>query len=96
MLTWVVYDISENKIRNRIVKLCKGYGLYRVQKSVFIGDLNTNELDSLGLQSGEIIDTSTDSTYIFPMCSDCFKKIQLLGKAFDKKLVTDEVITKFF
>ena len=96
MLTWVVYDITENKIRNRVVKLCKGYGLYRVQKSVFIGDLNKNQLDSLVLESEEIIDTSIDSTYIFPMCSDCFTKIKLLGKAFDKDLITDEILTKFF
>ena len=96
MLTWVVYDISENKIRNRIVKLCKGYGLYRVQKSVFLGDLNKNQLDSLALESEHIIDIDTDSTYVFPMCEDCFKKIKLLGKAFDKDLVTDEIITKFF
>ena len=96
MLTWVVYDITENKIRNRIVKLCKGYGLYRVQKSVFLGDLNKNQLDSLALESEHIIDTTTDSTYVFPMCEDCFGKIKLLGKAFDKELVTDEIITKFF
>ena len=96
MLTWVIYDITENKIRNRIVKLCKDYGLYRVQKSVFIGDLNKNLIDSIILESKEIIDESTDSTYIFPMCNDCFKKIELLGKAFDKDLVSDEVLTKFF
>ena len=96
MLTWVVYDITENKIRTRISKLCKDYGLYRVQKSVFIGNLNNNELDSLVLESEEIIDTSVDSTYIFPICSDCFKKIRLLGKAFDKELVSDEVYSKFF
>lgn len=96
MLTWVVYDITENKIRTRIAKLCKGYGLYRVQKSVFLGDLNNNQLDSLALESEHIIDTDIDSTYVFPMCSDCFKKIKLLGNAFDKDLVTNEIITKFF
>lgn len=96
MLTWVIYDISENKIRNKIIKLCKNYGLYRVQKSVFLGDINKNDIDSLALESEEIIDENTDSTYIFPVCGDCFKKIKLLGHAFDKELVTDEIITKFF
>lgn len=51
MLTWVIYDISENRIRSRVAKICKGYGLFRVQKSAFLGDLNRNESDSLALES---------------------------------------------
>jgi CRISPR-associated protein Cas2 len=96
MLVWAVYDISCNKKRNKIAKMCKGYGLYRVQKSVFLGTLNRNEIDELSLQSQEIIDEEVDSVYIFPMCDDDFKKVKLLGQAFDKKLVSDEVIAKFF
>ena len=96
MVVWLIYDISDNKIRNKIVKLCKDYGLYRVQKSVFLGTLNRNEIDSLFLESKDLIDMETDSLYIFPLCDEDFKKIKLLGQAFDKKLVSDEVLTKFF
>lgn len=96
MLTWVIYDITENKIRSRVANICKDYGLYRVQKSVFLGDLNRNDLDSLVLKSEETIDPETDSTYIFPVCDTCFKKKKLLGKAFDEKLVKNETLTKFF
>ena len=96
MLTWVVYDITENSKRDSVTKICKGYGLYRVQKSVFLGNLNRNELDSIALECQENIDEDTDSVYVFPMCDDCFKKIKLIGNAFDKKLVSDEVISKFF
>jgi len=95
MLTWVVYDITDNRKRDVVVKICKGYGLYRVQKSVFLGNLNRNELDSVALECGEIIDKD-DSVYVFPMCEDCFKKIKLIGNAFDKELVSDEIIAKFF
>ncbi len=96
MVVWLIYDISDNKIRNKIVKLCKDYGLYRVQKSVFLGTLNRNEIDSLFLESKDLIDMETDSLYIFPLSDEDFKKIKLLGQAFDKKLVSDEVLTKFF
>ena len=44
MLVWVIYDISENRIRSRVAKLCKNYGLFRVQKSAFLGDLNRNRV----------------------------------------------------
>lgn len=96
MLVWVIYDIVETKKRNSIAKSCKGYGLYRVQKSVFLGDLNRNEIDELSLRCKDIIDEDEDAVYIFPMCDDDFKKVRLLGQAFDKKLVTDEIISKFF
>lgn len=96
MLTWVIYDIAENNVRSKVAKICKAYGLYRVQKSVFLGELNTNDLDSIALEAEGLIDTDIDSVYVFPMCNDCFKKIKLKGQAFDKELVTDELLTKFF
>ena len=96
MLLWVVYDIVKNKTRNKIAKSCKSYGLYRVQKSVFLGDLNRNEMDELSLKCRDIMDEDVDSVYIFPMCDEDFKKVKLLGQAFDKSLVSDEVIAKFF
>lgn len=96
MLVWAIYDISKTKIRNKIVKKCKNLGLYRVQKSVFLGDINKNEIDELALYSEDIIESDTDSVYIFPMCRDDFNKVILLGQAFDKKFVSDEIISKFF
>ena len=39
MLTWVVYDISKDRTRTKIAKRCLDFGLYRVQKSVFLGDI---------------------------------------------------------
>ncbi|MBU1153787.1 CRISPR-associated endonuclease Cas2 [bacterium] len=96
MLTWVIYDIVETKKRTKIAKDCKGYGLYRVQKSVFLGTLNRNQIDELAIKCKDIIDEDKDSVYIFPMCDEDFKKVKLLGQAFDKKLVKDEIIAKFF
>lgn len=96
MLVWAIYDITENKTRNKIIKICKEAGLYRVQKSVFLGDIEKNRLDELSLQSEKLINKNTDSVYIFPMCEQDFKKVILLGQAFDKNFVSDEVISKFF
>ena len=96
MLTWVLYDITDNKMRNKVAKACKEQGLYRVQKSVFLGDLNINRIDELAMMCKDIIEEDVDSVYIFPFCEDDFKKIRLLGQAFDKELVTDEILAKFF
>jgi len=95
VLVWVIYDISDDRIRGRVAQICKGYGLYRVQKSAFLGDLNKNESDSLALECEELIE-EVDSVFVFPMCDDCFKKIKLIGEGFDKDLVSDKKVTRIF
>jgi len=94
-LVWVIYDIKNDKKRTRVAKECKNIGLYRVQKSAFLGCLNKNQIDELKLICEDLIDIEKDSIYIFPMCEDDFKKVILLGQAFDKNLVSDEVKSFF-
>jgi len=95
MLVWFIYDISENKARRNLIKIAEKSGLYRVQKSVFLGNIDKNSIDELVLQSEEIINDNTDSLYVFPMCETDFKSVVLLGQAFDKKLINDEIQALF-
>lgn len=94
-LIWILYDISKDKPRTRVAKLCLEAGLYRVQKSVFLGTIERNRLDELIMQAEELIDKGSDSLYAFPMCQPDFKKVVLLGQAFDRDMVTDEVRSLF-
>lgn len=93
-LTWLIYDISNDKARTKIANECKNRGLYRVQMSVFLGDLNANRRDELVELSRELINAKTDSLYVMPMCKDDFSKVQILGQGFDGELVADELLTK--
>jgi CRISPR-associated protein Cas2 len=95
MLTWVMYDIPKTKVRTKIAKACEKSGIYRVQKSVFLGDLNPAQRKDLTAQIQELIDVDKDSVYIFPMCKDDFRTCELLGQAFDKELITDEIKALF-
>lgn len=95
MLTWVIYDITEDKLRRGVIKICKDTGLYRVQKSVFLGDVEENELDELKLKMQDTVDLLKDSVYVFPMSKTSFAKAGLIGQAFNKELVTDEIISHF-
>lgn len=95
MIAWVLYDIEDDKVRTKVAKLCKQAGLYRVQFSVFLGTIESNQKDTLELQIGQLIDEETDSIYIFPMSKSELKATVLMGKAFDKKLITDEVKALF-
>ncbi len=96
VLTWVVYDIVEDKVRTKVAKECKKAGLIRVQKSVFLGRLESSRFDELSDLCEYLIDEEKDSVYLFPFCQEDFRRIQVLGQGFDKKLVNDEVLSKFF
>lgn len=94
-LVWIIYDISDNKMRTKLAKVYKNKGLYRVQKSAFLGTLNKNQLDELKIITKEMINPNKDSVYIFPMCEEDFKGVILLGQAFDEDLVSNEIKSLF-
>ncbi|HZU34519.1 MAG TPA: CRISPR-associated endonuclease Cas2 [Gemmataceae bacterium] len=94
MLTWVVYDIAKDRTRAKIAKRCLNFGLYRVQKSVFLGDVTPNRVEEILLFSRELLALDTDSVYVFPMCREDFERVRIVGQGFDQKMVADEVVTK--
>lgn len=95
MITWILYDIVNDRARTKVAKFCKQAGLYRVQYSVFVGTLETNAQDELVLRISDEITEETDKVYIFPISKGNLKNTVLLGQAFDKKLVSDEVKALF-
>src|SRR3954453_5007633 len=85
VLTWVLYDITDDRRRTKAARACLQVGLYRVQKSVFLGTLGDNELDELVVRLEALVDTGVDSVYAFPVCRADFGKAVFLGQAFDQK-----------
>ena len=94
-LIWVIYDITSDKKRTKAAKACLEAGLYRVQKSVFLGTIQSSRLDELAMQIEALINPKKDRVYLFPMCEMDFKKVILQGQAFDAELVRDEVRNLF-
>lgn len=95
MICWVMYDIKQDRARTKIAKACEQAGLFRVQYSVFLGTIESDEKDTLQLQIEELMSEETDSVYMFPMSKDELKATTLLGQAFDKKMITDEIKALF-
>ena len=81
MLTVVVYDISDNTSRSYLIKKLQYYGLKRLQKSVFIGNLESNERLDLAEDVETYLSSDTDSIVILPMCESCKSSILLQGDA---------------
>ena len=75
----VCFDISDNRIRYRVVKALKGYGT-RVQKSVFeCPDLNEQRLLQLQRKMEDLIDHGTDSVRYFRLCRACVAEVEWTG-----------------
>jgi CRISPR-associated protein Cas2 len=94
MLTWVIYDISDDTLRSHTSNICKKYGLYRVQKSCFLGEINNNQRDSMTLEFEEYVQDD-DSIYVFVTCEACAESLKLLGEGFDMELVSDQIGVMF-
>lgn len=80
MKVFVVYDVTENKIRDRVIKILRNFGFLRVQKSVFLGDIPFESIDFIELKMNEIINFFNDSVYIFPVSKKEYEKCNFLSK----------------
>lgn len=87
MLLWLIYDISDNCIRTGTSEKCKDYGLSRVQKSVFFGDIKPDKVKDISQDIEEILERDSgseeDSVLIIPSCRACMQKKIVIGKGFD-------------
>ncbi len=79
MFYLVCFDISDDKIRYRVVKALKGYGV-RVQKSVFeCSSLTEKGFLRLKNHLEGLIDETTDSVRYYRLCSKCVKEVEYSG-----------------
>lgn len=71
----IVYDIADDKRRNRVVKILEEIGT-RVNYSVFECCLSDSVLEKTKKSIAKHIDTHTDSVVYYPICVNCFCKIE--------------------
>lgn len=96
MLFYVIYDISSNSLRTKISEKCKDYGLERVQKSAFLGELSFNGAEMLSIDFKEIIKKEelfldSNAVFIIPACRECFNKKIIVGE-FDESFLQKQSV----
>lgn len=79
MIYLVVYDISDDKRRGRLVKLLESYGLVRVQYSAFRGDINVNDKMSLARRVKKFVKDENDCIFIIPLCRRCLATAEVIS-----------------
>ena len=76
----VIYDISSNALRQKIITICKNFGLKRIQKSAFSGELSLNNAQMLALECRNLEPSDTDAIFVLPCCDACFDKKEIIGQ----------------
>ncbi|HWQ66893.1 MAG TPA: CRISPR-associated endonuclease Cas2 [Methanospirillum sp.] len=82
MVTWVMYDITDNKIRNKVAQSCLDYGLIRFQKSIFCGEPDKKTLEVLRTRISEQVGTKEEGSaevFVFTICDTCMKNRTFIG-----------------
>jgi CRISPR-associated protein Cas2 len=76
----VIYDVTDDNLRNQVSELLKDYGLTRIQYSAFLGSLRHHEMNSLLVDLRSLISDKVENVQIYPVCDSCFKGKREVGK----------------
>lgn len=79
MVYLICFDVSDDRVRYRVVKALKGYGR-RVQKSVFeCPNLSEHRLLLLQKKMEGLIDHGSDSVRYYRLCKACVAEVEWTG-----------------
>ena len=83
------YDISRNRTRNALIKCLFRAGLYRVQKSVFMGEISEKSHRKLESECREMMKELEEKDHIMliPLSEQQAFRIHVTGKALDLDLL---------
>ena len=81
----ISYDISNHKLRKDLSDYLISNNFIRIQKSVFLGNIDTENLFNKITFLNHFLDDKIDSILICPLCNDDFEKSYFLGQTFDLK-----------
>ena len=87
----VVYDISENKRRERLRKMLKSFG-NAVQKSVFECDLSIRQLEKMEKLIRSIIQPAEDNVRYYKICRNCAGEVEVFGGRPLEKTLTAYIV----
>lgn len=68
LLTLVIYDIEDDRVRGRIANACKDYGLERIQYSAFCGALDASRRGELAARLTDTLGREVGKVLLLPVC----------------------------
>jgi CRISPR-associated protein Cas2 len=98
MISFIMYDIENNKIRTNIAKFLIRKGCVRVQKSIFLASFDRKKWDEIHKTLKEVqeIYKNYDSIFIVPVSTDELRAMKVIGQSLDLELIVGSRSTLFF
>ena len=98
MIFFVMYDIENNKVRHQVVKYLLRKGCMRIQKSIFLADLEHEIYAQIrdDLAAVQACYENNDSIIICPISADYLQALRIIGKNIDVDIVLKNKNTLFF
>ena len=80
MTVVAAYDVAHDSRRARLAAMLQAYG-DRLQKSVFVLQVDASEIDDIERRAGQILDADQDGLFLLPVCSACWESQRTVGQA---------------
>lgn len=92
MMYIVSYDITSDRLRNKVAKTIENYGK-RIQYSVFECELTKSRYKKMYSELCKLMADSPDGDIrIFSICERCQEKLQIIGIPKDNMLLNKEEV----
>ena len=98
MLFFVMYDIESDKVRRYVVKYLQRKGCTRVQRSIFLADLDSSTYEEIKKDLAEVQAAyeNEDSILVVPISTDYLKAMKIIGHNINIDIITHSRNTLFF
>lgn len=98
MLFFVMYDIESDKVRYHIAKYLERKGCTRIQRSIFLADLDKKVYDLIksDLEEVQSLYDNHDSIIVCPVSTDQLKAMKIIGEDISIDIITHSRNTLFF
>jgi CRISPR-associated endonuclease Cas2 len=97
MYCFIMYDITDDRIRNYLAKYLLRKGCQRIQKSVYVACFQRGEYEEICQDLKEVNDMydNDDSVFIVPIGESYLQEMKMVGKNVDFSLAIDTPGTFF-
>ena len=98
MLFFVMYDIESNKVRRLVAKYLLQKGCTRVQRSIFLADLDAATYHQIRADLTEVQAAydNHDSILVVPVSTEQIRAMKVIGQSIDIDIITHTHNTLFF
>lgn len=98
MLFFVMYDIESNKVRRYVVKYLERQGCTRIQKSIFLADLEMAKFNQIKSDLTEVQAAyeNYDSILVVPITTEYLRAMKIIGQNISIDVITHSKNTLFF